>query len=152
MKLIILYFLICVSLLSIGCSTVPENHPDCYNEKNKVYIRWGNYFRETKNIEGYLVNSNAELFDIKDIKDTTGLELGKVDFKKYCEVLNDLHKQITTSQLLNVPADTTNFIELYSISNGTRFLCQWNPHHSNIGNEGFNKIFDKLNVFLNIVE
>ena len=123
----------------------------CQSEINKeLKISWGEYYPKEVIMKGYELTNDAELYSItrKLNKDIDLQKIGKLDNEKYCDIVNNLEKMFLKVQVINVPADTSRFIEYSNKTTSVTMRAIWNPVFITETNSSFQFIYDSLQKYM----
>lgn len=143
-----------VIFLLTSCST-KISRPECINDDlDDLLIRWGKIILEDRYIEGFEIDSKANLYEIK-VKNQDYIlknKKGKIDFTIYCDMLAKIRKEFIEVQALHSPGDTSHFVEYIHNSLNTNLRALWNPKFQTVLSKGFREIYDSLSVQVNYVK
>jgi hypothetical protein len=130
---------ILILFTAVSCKHIPPPKPSCTKLfSEQVVMKWGTYITKTGEFHGYKINTKPELIrewydTIK--KKTIEKSIDYVDSVKYCNCISHFKNLIMKYQILNIPADTVNYLEYDdpSINMTVKFI--WNPNNKTYANE-----------------
>ncbi len=123
--------------------------PDCISDNlTDLIIRWGYIILEDKYIEGYELDSFANLYAIKmeNLNYIYKKKIGSYEHTKYCGYLLQIRNEFIKIQTLHSPGDTSRFVEYINQINNTNLRALWNPKFQTVLSKGFREIYDSLSI------
>jgi len=144
----VILFLIIILLL-FSCFGVDKvaNKSQCIGKENKdVELRWGYRIKSKNEYFGYTLISNGDVY--KQNKFRMSKKLSHIKPIYYCSLYKKVMAEFLLTQTLNVPADTTVYIEYVHPSKGVRLKAYWNPKFKAVGSKVFREIWNELDETL----
>lgn len=145
--LVIIY--LSTSLLLNSCSGVDKNKvkSKCINKENQdVELRWGYRIKSKNEYFGYTLKTDGKVFLQNKFKIIR--PVSQINQDNYCNLYNDIMSEFNRTQVLNVPADTTVYIEYVHPSRNIRLKAYWNPKFKAIGSKVFRSLWNRLDQAL----
>ena len=149
--LLILLAFSMIWLLSCGSSTPTTKKnvsQPCNSEILKEsIIRWGGHNFKTNNLAGWQIDADSKLYAFsKEGKNSEYKfkEISKLDSEKVCELFMTTQKYFLEIQALNVPSDSSNFVEFINYKTGTNIRAAWNVRFKTHGSAEFRQLYDTL--------
>ncbi len=138
----------------LSCSS-KISRPECINEDlEDLLIRWGKLILENRYLEGYEIDSKANLYEVKLQNQNYLLKVkkGKIDFATYCGLVSNIRNEFLNVQALHSPGDTSHFVEYINNSLNTYLRALWNPKFQTVLSKGFREIYDSLSMQINYIK
>jgi hypothetical protein len=137
-----------VLVVFVSCKHAPVAKPSCTNKFNElVEMKWGTYFMKTDVFYGYKLNTKSELikywFDTTT-KATIEKKVDNIDSVQYCNSISQFKNLIVKYQVLNIPADTVNYLEYFDPSKKISIRFLWNPNNKTYANRGVMDFYESL--------
>jgi len=148
-SLILFIIYLSTSLLLNSCTSVDKTKvkSKCINKENQdVELRWGYRIKSKNEYFGYTLKTNGKIF----LQDKFKLirPISDINQVKYCKLYNDIMSEFNRTQVLNVPADTTVYIEYVHPSRNIRLKAYWNPNFKAIGSKVFRELWNRFDQAL----